>query len=718
MAAPKPISRAPRPVAAVALWLAAACLFAPAVLCQPKRDWWDAAWPYRKVLEVPAGEAPAYRVWVHAGKRAHPGGRDIRVIGPSGRPVPFGIVHSTREGRHLLVFAPEPAAHGQEQGRLYGVYFGNPAARAAAQSFPRCGLTLETRAIPEQADVTDWPAALETLRRAEQVHGKDFWGRVFDAYNPFGPQSDYISIYDGYIECPADGLYRFAVLSDDASFLIIDGALIAQWPGRGHDINAGRYGEYGGQRALSAGPHSFRYVAFAFGGPKRCGVCWVLPGAEKAQLPSGVPGYRYQVVPGSAFRTVPEAVVKSCQHVRNPVCADFRVSPKRYLESGSAQMVAVQFQSLSTVEEGTVRAYEWDFGDGQTSAEPDPEHVYLACGTYRVSLAVTSNRGARDVFRFDLDVEPLWHDLNFDLAKKNAFLNLTKDYVLERLPTGSLLALREFLHDVEQRARLFETCVELDKRREALEPLQLYDVAIDLGQYYLDPLGEWKTAERYFELALAQCAEDDRARQFNARFHLADLYFYYANDLDRAEEAYRSLRRDFPGTDPVRSRVALIRLGDIQRNRGNVEAAREIYAEAEADPTYGATEPPAIVEGRYTHEVESYLQQGQGKLALETLEQWLWRCPTKRLEGYPMVLRLKANMLMNNYDEVRKQAAIYIGFATDPDYIPLVHVLAGEACLELGLVEEARAHWKRVVENWKESPAFKDAEDGLYRLEH
>ena len=690
----------------------------PAAQAQVRRDWADPAWAYRKVLEVPAEGPGAYRIWILAGNRAQPDGRDIRVAGPDGQPVPFGILHSTAEGRHLLIFSQARTPDGQPLQGLYSVYFGNPRAGGVPPSFPKCGLTLETRAIPENADVSSWKAALDTLTRSNTVYLRDFWGQVFDAYNPFGPQSDYISIYDGYINCPSDGLYRFAVMSDDASFLLIDGGLVAEWPGRGHNIDEGRYGEHGGQKALNAGPHVFRYIAFSFGGPKRCGVCWVLPDAQIVTLRPEVRGYYYQVIPGSAFSSVPAATVKFCQHARQPVCADFSATPMHYLESGTAQLVAVRFDTLSTIEDGTVREYQWEFGDGQTSSEPGPVHAFLAPGTYEVKFSVTSSSGAKDTFTVKLDVRPIWHDLDFERSKKDKFWELTKDCQVARLSTAHLLAFREFLRDAEQRTKLFDTCAELDKRRAELQPVQIYDVAIDLAQYHLDPLGNWKAAENYLNLALQQCAEDDQARRFNAGFLLADLYFYYTNDLDRAREAYESLRRDLPGVDPIRTRVALIRLGDIQACQCNFEEARKLYSEAEADPTYSLKQSPSVIEGQFTQEVESRLREGDGKLALETLEQWLWHCPTRRLDGYPLILRLKANLLMHKYAEVRKQAKVYLGCSNDPDYVPQVHVLAGEACLELGMIEEARKHWMAVVKDWKESPAFKDAENGLYRLEH
>ena len=51
----------------------------------------------------------------------------------------------------------------------------------------------------------------------------------------------------------------------------------------------------------------------------------------------------------------------------------------------------VTFNNLSE----NALGYVWDFGDGQTSTEQNPEHIYSALGTYSVTL--TTNAGP-DVF--------------------------------------------------------------------------------------------------------------------------------------------------------------------------------------------------------------------------------------------------------------------------------------------------------------------------------
>ena len=55
---------------------------------------------------------------------------------------------------------------------------------------------------------------------------------------------------------------------------------------------------------------------------------------------------------------------------------------------------AVRFTDLST---GSVESWLWDFGDGQTSTERNPTHIYRREGTYTVSLIVANKAGNNTV---------------------------------------------------------------------------------------------------------------------------------------------------------------------------------------------------------------------------------------------------------------------------------------------------------------------------------
>ena len=53
----------------------------------------------------------------------------------------------------------------------------------------------------------------------------------------------------------------------------------------------------------------------------------------------------------------------------------------------------IQFSDLSTVNNGTVTSWLWDFGDGFTSTEKNPSHTYASQGIFTVTLFATSDKG-------------------------------------------------------------------------------------------------------------------------------------------------------------------------------------------------------------------------------------------------------------------------------------------------------------------------------------
>ena len=66
--------------------------------------------------------------------------------------------------------------------------------------------------------------------------------------------------------------------------------------------------------------------------------------------------------------------------------------------------VPVRFQDASSDADGSITAWAWDFGDGNTSTLASPQHAYLRVGTYTVNLTVTDDDGGTDSKIMDLDV--------------------------------------------------------------------------------------------------------------------------------------------------------------------------------------------------------------------------------------------------------------------------------------------------------------------------
>ena len=74
-----------------------------------------------------------------------------------------------------------------------------------------------------------------------------------------------------------------------------------------------------------------------------------------------------------------------------PLVADFSASPT----TGTAPL-EVQFADLSRYAPAKpISSWEWDFGDGGTSAEREPRHIYAEPGSYTVELRIVDNAGRK-----------------------------------------------------------------------------------------------------------------------------------------------------------------------------------------------------------------------------------------------------------------------------------------------------------------------------------
>ena len=56
----------------------------------------------------------------------------------------------------------------------------------------------------------------------------------------------------------------------------------------------------------------------------------------------------------------------------------------------------IQFTDNSSDEDGNIISWEWDFGDGNSSENQNPTHVYESANTYEVTLEVTDDGGLTD----------------------------------------------------------------------------------------------------------------------------------------------------------------------------------------------------------------------------------------------------------------------------------------------------------------------------------
>jgi PKD repeat protein len=67
----------------------------------------------------------------------------------------------------------------------------------------------------------------------------------------------------------------------------------------------------------------------------------------------------------------------------------------------------IEFTDTSQSYPDKLETWFWDFGDGETSSQPNPTHTYLEDGEYNISLTVTDDDGSRDSVNLILSVNNL-----------------------------------------------------------------------------------------------------------------------------------------------------------------------------------------------------------------------------------------------------------------------------------------------------------------------
>jgi len=72
---------------------------------------------------------------------------------------------------------------------------------------------------------------------------------------------------------------------------------------------------------------------------------------------------------------------------------------------GGVEGDVIQFLNLSNDLDGTISSWLWNFGDGATSNEASPTHIYDTAGLFSVALSVTDDNGdTSDAYVFEIEI--------------------------------------------------------------------------------------------------------------------------------------------------------------------------------------------------------------------------------------------------------------------------------------------------------------------------
>lgn len=625
------------------------------------------------------------------------------------------------------------------------------------------GLLLETRHF-KQCNMQ----SLDSIRKAfdtSNPYGSDYVEGVFHGTNPFSLKREpFLSKYSGYIDIAAAGTYGFMTSSQDASFLLIDDKPVVSAPGR-HAPLLAAFRNTRQDVELSAGLHKFEYYHATGGSDGIMAAYWEPNPPDSKPQP--------KIIPPTVFHSqlIAHLPAKSLALKNTKLVPDFtiKIIGDVTLPDNDMSLINVSFHNdspITLINQGNVH---WNFGDGQTSDELSPKHVFLMPGLYNVKLAFRYNgRNIEIANRIEVEKPALDHKDKPHTI--DDYLKLLETYNLDTLDTGSLRQLVEayLLKSSQLRNRSEDLKSDIEngpndpnrkppdekekqKIKKEIDSLivqsRKYMVrAIDAGKTpfigksstnsdndllllakRLDPLirgqlGEFQTALDIWEGAGK--AITNPALQAECDIAASDIIINEINNpkqakplLDRATASLQKTSLNKDNSSP--SAATLQRIwGDYYAATSDGNAARNAYNSAEKliDKRRNFIQRTAW-KGAHSRSAEEFLNTNQLDRAAEELYAWQREFPSEKIDGYLTLLFAKYWASRAKYKLAIAQAEQLHTVNTSSAYLDQILFLAAECELRLDRKDRAIAILNSITKDCPGSPLVPGIRKRIEELE-
>ena len=644
----------------------------------------------------------------------------------------------------------------------YAVLYGGPPPEEGAMPSwtSRDGLLLETREYKE-CNLNSFESVRAAFDSSKRI-GSDYVQNVQHSHNPFSlAPGPFLSRYSGYLRVGSAGTYGFLTSSQDCSFLVIDDKVVVDAPGRHVPQRRARSGSRKDTR-LSAGAHKFEYYHAATGPAAMMVAAWEVSPTDPAKP-------KPAAIPTEAFRTAAIGRVEA-----GPVATraaklvpDFlvNIAGDVPLPDNDLPLVGVRFMNSSPAALTLKAKVLWQFGDGQTSGEPNPVHVYLRPDIYPVKLSI--RRGTKTsemehrvyVGRPKVFKEEEFHKLDNYLPILETYDPQTLDAVSLRqlvlayqFKADTILAPPEPEEDDEAESEEEEQEgpepePDPKKAREEAEAkraetLKYVTAAVTAGQVAF--VGEESAAHGDEDLIKLVRLVGPMARNAVGDSLLAARIWHGAsrkivdgqlkaeceiesadisvNDLLKQdvaksllEAATAHLRRGRTG--PVASRLERV-WGDYYAHAGDGQNARKSYSQAETVLASTRTHIERTAwQGAHSRSAEQFLKTGELDRAAGELRAWQDEFPADKIAGY-------LNLMFARYWAGREMYAQAIALAdrqlavnADSPHIDQLLLLAADCEVKRGQVDGALAILNQLLKDYPGSPLVPVVRENIAKLE-
>ena len=578
--------------------------------------------------ETSAGTPACHVRFSHLGALAKDG-RDIRVIDSAGRRLDHEVLRVGPGDEVEILFA----CLGAKQGATYAVYFGNPTAVEPKPWKAPAGVVLEVRRRAN-GECRSWNEYKKMFDASKDLMGRTLRSKIFEGYNPIGPNENFISYYRAYFHAPVAGAYRFATNSDKASFLFINGKTVAEYPGwHGPD---GRFGQHAGTIDLGAGTHLLEYYHVQSQGETIAIAAWQRPGEKELR-----------VMPEQCFVPIAHAHAKNVERADGHFSLDFNWATQDHVVVDWRYLVRYVFEAQPNAS-GTIT---WDFGDGasvkvDTRESLKIKHGFITPGTYTVTLSPPATSSYTPV-KQTVVVEPVWRQREeFDDGRwkeyRSGLLTRLEEGAVRGADIGTLVNYAKELKDKELLAASAAQAWKVAKDIPAAAHGRVFlTLSLELQSQFKD----YAQADRAFVEAIS--GPGDKTAKERAKLHRAGLLIHILGKVQEGLELLKTIRDNDldPPNEPV---LKQIYLADAYAALGNREEAIRRY---EALRTVVPLTDRSYAVGRRSRLlcIGAYIRRGDYESALTELNNIEWETPQERMGDDTGILRAECHLGEKDY---------------------------------------------------------------------
>jgi tetratricopeptide (TPR) repeat protein len=632
--------------------------------------WAVAGAPYRVALH--AGDAPAapetgWEIRLPDFGAGRSDMRDVVLLGNDGKEIALDPVWRG-PGRTLLVLA-ESMPESQAAATLY--FGGNTSRRLQSWSAKR-SLLLETRRLPAGSNVATFGGWQAAWKKSQVVDGAAFVPLIFHGDNPFGEAGHFLSRYSGLLKTGDGGTLRFYTLSDDVSYVMIDGRAALKWQGTHPPPLDPKQVPVANVRV----PKDWVNVEY----------CHATLEPPAAMVLGWEQGGKLGNVPPEAWAHpghVKAGLIES--HDGAPVPLGL-LEAGRYLGYGDEWYVQVKGGVANPGEGWQV---EWLWPDGHVDQSPDISRLWMSLEPVRLTLRLRNGTRViegRSVLAIPRDMQAASVNREKQLAEFTGLLEQEDPTVLGEpaLRAGFVLA-NAFLPPAAA-ARWAESWLAVAK------PAQGPWVAAMT-------LAIRETAKRDPQAALSKLvglpapARTTLGRQ--AGLLELDLRVFGLNDPQVAGLVAR-LRKS---GDQALARMAVIRLGDYHLRNGRIDEAARCFAEAVPERAAMAGKAP-VIDRSHSLAIEDLVTGNHLDDARAKLDEWERQRPAAKIEGDQLLWRARVMFLAGEWHRALQDLETCLKIRPGaPEEIDVLFWQA-RTLYELGRENEARKIWNSLVRDY------------------